>query len=182
MTLSAEFPAAALIPADPSNYHAAKRQPADIDHVIIHITDGQPLAAKAAKRVQTPGLGASAHFFVGQSGEIVQAVLIKDVAYHAHEANRLSIGIEHCARTPRELGPDDLGLPVSDLQLAASARLVAWLLMRCGLAPKRLETVVGHCEIDKKTTHADCPNAIWPWDRYMEMVTAEYDSLQISPR
>lgn len=166
-----------MIPAHLSNYYPADRRPADVERVIIHITDGQALASKAAKRIQEAGRGASAHFFIGQAGEIVQSVLIKDIAYHAHAANRSSIGLEHCARTPGELGKDDPGLPVTDLQLAASARLAAWLLARCHLAANR-SVIVGHCEIDKKTSHSDCPNAIWPWDRYMALVESEFNSLQ----
>lgn len=175
---SAEFPAASMIPAHLSNYYPSDRRPADIQHIVIHLTYGQPLAARAARRIQTEGLGSSFHFVIGQAGEIVQAVLVKDIAYHAHAANRSSVGIEHCARPPGSLGKTDLGLPLTDLQLVASARLVAWLLARCHL-PANRTVIQGHSEIDKKTSHTGCPNSLWPWERYMALVDAEYASLAL---
>jgi N-acetyl-anhydromuramyl-L-alanine amidase AmpD len=175
---SAEFPASILIPADPSNYGVASRKPVDVDHIVIHCTDGRGIAMRVAEMWQEAHHGSSAHFVIGQDGVIIQSVLTKDIAYHAHAANRRGIGIEHCARTPGELKPDDPGLPPSQVQLAASARLVAWLCVRCGLAPTR-DVIVGHAEIDEVTTHRRCPTGCgWDWDSYIAQVQSEYESLQ----
>jgi N-acetyl-anhydromuramyl-L-alanine amidase AmpD len=120
----------------------------------------------------------SAHFIVGQSGQIIQSVQIRDIAYHAHSADHAAIGIEHCAREPREFSATDPGMPPTDVQYAASARLVAWLLMRCGLSATRW-VIQGHAQIDPRTTHTGCPDGCgWDWGRYMELVATEYEGLQ----
>lgn len=177
---SAEFPASILMPADPTNYYADAMGPASVQRIIIHCTDGHAIAANTAKMWQVPYHGSSAHFVVGQDGSIVQSVLLKDGAKHAHSRNnRSSIGVEHCARTPGELGTNDPGLPVSDVQYVASARLVAWLLMRCGLSPTPA-TIQGHAAADPDTTHRRCPEGCgWDWDRYMALVQQEYSTLQL---
>lgn len=166
----AEVPMASAAWADPTNYKTAAR--GTYARVIIHVTDGHADPLPVAQMWQEPHHGTSAHFVVGQDGTTLQCVHLKDVAWHAHTASEDSIGIEHCARTPKELGPRDPGLPVSEAQYAASAKLVAYLLKAAGLSADRT-TVLGHCEADRKTTHAGCPNAIWDWVKYISLVTKE---------
>lgn len=168
------YPGAEQIPADPSNYREAWRESATL--IVIHCTDGHgdPRATAAMfatpKDQRQPAVASSAHFIVGQDGTVVQAVSLKDVAYHAHAVNGISIGIEHCARTPGELGKADPGLPPSDAQFAASARLVAWLLALLGL-PATRAVIMGHAEADPTTTHTSCPNGCgWDWERYLALV------------
>lgn len=167
----AEVPMARAAWAHPSNYRAAARQ--SYRRVVIHVTDGHGDALPVAQMWQQPHHGSSAHFIVGQAGETLQAVRLRDVAWHAHDANGDSVGVEHCARTPRELGPTDPGLPPSDALYAASARLVAHLLKAAGLPATRGVTVVGHREADPKTTHDDCPDGAWDWGRYMALLESE---------
>lgn len=174
---SAEYPNSILVPADITNYCPANRKPEDIDHIVIHETDGRGIAMNVATMWQEAHHGSSAHLVVGQDGNVIQSVLFKDIAYHAHRANRTSIGVEHCARAKGEFFPDDPGLPLSQVQLAASARLVAWLCKHCGLSPTRA-TIVGHCEIDDVTTHRQCPIAVFDLDAYVAMVQTEYAQLQ----
>ena len=148
-------PPITTIPADPSNYrHGGANRP--IDLIVIHCTDGHADALPVAQMWRTPHHGSSAHFVIGQDGAIIQAVGLDDIAWHAHAANGTSIGIEHCARTPRELGPDDPGLAPSQVQLDASARLVAWLCASRGIPCDRAH-VMGHAEADRATTHTLCP-------------------------
>lgn len=151
---TAEYPGALCMPAHPSNYRHAGRQ--TVQRVVIHATDGRSVPQHTAEMWQQPGHGSSAHFVIGQDGTVVQSVSVADIAWHAHAANALSVGIEHCARTPGELNATDAGLPASAVQLAASAKLTAWLCQRFGIAPSR-STIVGHHECDPETTHADCP-------------------------
>lgn len=167
-----EYPGALWIPADKSNYLARDRDPSDIKNIVIHITSGRGDPRPTAEMWQQPGHGSSAHFVIGQDGTVVQAVALNDVAYHAHAANASSIGIEHCAREPGELGHDDPGLPVSDAQMAASAKLVRWLLAVLFL-PSTRTVIQGHCEIDKKTSHADCPIACIDLDAFVAEVEAQ---------
>jgi N-acetyl-anhydromuramyl-L-alanine amidase AmpD len=148
--------------------------------IVIHITDGQPRTDRCVSRFQQAKTQASPHFVVGRAGEVVQLVKIEDRAWHDSGRNGVSVGIEHVARTPGELGPDDAGLPLTEEQLAASAALVAWLLGHLGLG---LDAVVGHYT-NSETSHHDCGlgddattgggrRGIWPWERYRRMIEQE---------
>lgn len=169
----ADYPDAKWMPAHPSNYR--RSGPARIVNlVIVHVTDGHSRAEPVAEMWQQANHGSSAHFVVDQDGTVIQAVRLDDVAFHAHARNGMSIGIEHCARSPKELGKDDPGLPLSDAQIQASARLVAWLCAQYGLHVYR-DAIQGHVEADAQTTHADCPEGVaggWPWDRYLDLIRA----------
>ena len=175
MLHGSEYPAARMIAADSSNFRMASRESYSL--VIVHITDGHADPVPVAQMWQTPHHGSSAHFVVGQSGDVIQAVSLRDVAWHAHARNGTSVGIEHCARSPRELNAADAGLPLTDAQLQSSAALVAWLLQRAGLPCDR-QHVMGHAEADAETSHADCPEGVaggWPWERYMALVRSFMD-------
>ena len=145
-----------------------------VDRIVQHQTDGQPRLDRAVEHLTNAnpsGSPVSAHFLIGQAGEIVQLVDTEDTAWHCSGWNKRSVGIEHVARTPGELSKDDPGLPLTAAQLAASARLVGWLLAQLGL---QLDAVVPHCS-SPVTTHRDCGRAdsdggIWPWASYLEMV------------
>lgn len=169
-----DYPSALWQPAHVTNYRTAWRD--GISLVVIHCTDGHASAQPVADMWKTPRHGSSAHFVIGQDGSVIQAVRIKDIAWHAHAANSYSIGIEHCARTPGELRPDDPGLAPSDAQYNASASLVAWLCSHYGIQPTRV-AIVGHNEADAATTHTKCPTGCgWDWTGYMSRVTAAYQT------
>lgn len=181
----ADYPAAEWVPADQANFRSASRQWKDIKHVVIHCTDGRGDPRAVAEMWQDPTNRTSAHYVIGQDGTVLQCVRHKDIAEHAHDANPTSIGIEHCARPPGEppFPKDDPGLPVSDAQYSASAKLVAWICYKAALVPDR-DTIQGHAEIDPKTTHQNCPTQFttgattsWDWIRFMTVVTMEYEKL-----
>ena len=164
------YPKARFVPADRTNYKAEIRD--SFSKIIVHITDGHGEADAVAEMWQQPNHKSSAHFVIGQDGTVIQAVALNDVAWHAHSQNGTSVGIEHCARSPHELGPSDLGLPLSDAQYQASAELVAWLCNEVNLPVDR-DHIQGHAEADPQTTHEDCPEGVcggWDWDRYMELI------------
>lgn len=173
LSLSAtpDYPGASrFVPAHASNYRASA-SPRTVDKIVIHITDGgrkiDGTIAWFQNGNQTTASGkvihVSAHYVVGQDGEVVQMVRNNDIAWHAGSANRSSIGIEHVANTK--------GLIPTDAQYRASADLVAWLCGQYGLPLDRVH-VLGHAEADSKTTHRACPNAVWDWDKYMGYVRA----------
>lgn len=175
--MAADYPDAIWLPAHSSNFRQGRSQHASL--IIIHCTDGHEHAQPVAEMWQEPQHGSSAHFIVGQLGEVFQSVRLVDTAWHAHTVNGLSVGVEHCARTPRELGPNDPGLPPSDDQYEASAKLVAWLCVQLGVTPSRV-CIMGHAEADANTTHSKCPNGCgWDWPRYMAAVAAEYQKVQL---
>lgn len=170
--MGADYPDATWCPADRTNYRVGRTQHTQL--VVIHCTDGHEHAQPVAEMWQEPNHGSSAHFVVGQDGEIFQAVRLVDTAWHAHTVNGISIGVEHSARTPKELGINDPGLPPSDELYASSARLVAWLCVQMGVQPSRV-VIMGHAEADAHTSHSLCPNGCgWDWPRYMGLVAAEY--------
>lgn len=143
------------------------------DFIVIHITDGQPNLDRCVERFAKRATQAAPHFVVGQDGRVVQMVDTEDRAWHCRGWNNFTLGIEHVARTPGELGPSDLGLALTDLQLEASARLVRWLCDQLGF-PINRDHIRGHYECPF-TTHGDCgldglQGGIWPWSKYMGMV------------
>jgi N-acetyl-anhydromuramyl-L-alanine amidase AmpD len=156
-----EYPQASrFVPAASRNYHAMTT-PRSIDRVVLHITDGGPNINGTIAWFQNPQAQVSAHYVIGQDGEVVQMVRHNDKAWHAHSANSSSIGIEHVANTR--------GLMPSAAQLCASAALVTWLCEQYGIGADR-EHILGHSEADPHTSHTGCPNAVWEWDYYMQMV------------
>jgi N-acetyl-anhydromuramyl-L-alanine amidase AmpD len=164
----AEYPGALFLAAASSAY---RRGPAKrpVSKIICHITDGHGRAINTAAMFATPGCRTSAHFVIGQDGQIIQCVRLDDIAYHAHLANGTSVGIEHCARSPRELSPSDPGMSLTPVQIERSVELVAWLCARYGLPVDR-EHVQGHAEADPNTDHKDCPAGVadgWPWERWV---------------
>lgn len=147
-----------------------------ISQIVIHITAGQADYKKTVQYFQNPtNKGApcyvSAHYVVGQDGDIIQMVRHNDIAFHASAANGRSIGIEHTARPPKAWGHNDPGLPPTESQYRSSARLVRWLCRRYEL-PLERGFIVGHAEADPKTSHEDCPIGAWDWDQFMSLVRA----------
>lgn len=173
--MTAEYPGATWAPSP--NYNEGRKEAVEL--VVIHITDGQPDVERSVARFQRKKTQASAHFVIGRAGEVYQLVKLEDTAWHDSGRNGRSVGIEHVARTPGELGKGDEGLALTEEQLEASARLVGWLLARFGLP---LTAVVPHCS-SPTTTHADCgrdvaDGGIWPWDAYRRLVAASTVSEQ----
>lgn len=135
-----------------------------IRRIVIHITDGNRSINGPISWFRNPEARVSAHYIVGQDGEVVQMVRHDDVAWHAGSANGDSIGIEHVASRRRDIFP-------TDDEYCASAALVRWLCRQYGL-PLDRDHIVGHREADTRTTHTGCPDSAWDWERYMSLVTS----------
>jgi hypothetical protein len=167
LAVTPEYPGASrFVPAHPTNYRA-RSSPRTIERIVIHITDGganiNGTVSWFASQHQPPAGPSSAHYVVGQDGEVVQMVRNNDVAWHAHTANGNSIGIEHVANSR--------GLRPTQDEYDASARLVCWLCRQYGIPADR-DHIVGHNEADPTTTHRGCPTVAWDWDVYMATVAA----------
>lgn len=177
--MGADYPGAIWMPAYSGNYRAG-RPVRSASLIVVHCTDGHPSAENVGEMWGKPmAKPSSAHFCVGNDGTIVQAVRLVDTAWHAHEANPISIGVEHSARTPGEFRPDDPGLPPSPIQYQKSATLHAWLCLQIGIQPSRV-AILGHSEADTKTTHTRCPMGCgWDWTLFMGLVLAEYQKVQL---
>lgn len=143
-----------------------------VRRIVIHVTAGQADYRRTVKYLQNPTHNgaprpASAHYVIGQSGEVVQMVRHNDIAFHACSANHDSIGIEHVARPRGEWGRDDPGLLPTAAEYRSSARLVRFLCDRYEL-PLDREHIVGHVEADPSTSHTNCPDGAWDWDRFLD--------------
>ncbi len=163
LTLTAsEYPMASRFEAANTGNYRAVSGTRTIDKIVIHITDSGANISSPINWFKNPAAKVSAHYVIGQDGEIVQMVAHNDVAWHAGSANGTSIGIEHVANTK--------GLNPTPAQMCASAALVTWLCDQFGITPVRAN-ILGHAEADGKTTHKACPNAVWDWVYYMDMIT-----------
>lgn len=86
---------------------------------------------------------ASAHYQVWGDGRIDQLVHLNDVAWHAHEANPYTVGIEH------ENSSTGGNWPIGDPGLHASAKLVGYLCYKLGLGvPAYLRNITTHRKIE----------------------------------
>ena len=149
-----------------------------IDRIVIHITDA-PTTGSTVSHFTRADANSSAHYLVGQDGEVIQFVAEADTAWHAKGSNRRGIGIEHVAV---KQGGATYGsttfpyMPPTDVQYRESAELVSRLCFKYGLAPNRT-TIIGHREADTGTSHTSCPDGAWDWDRYMGLVATCYAAL-----
>jgi N-acetyl-anhydromuramyl-L-alanine amidase AmpD len=176
------YPKAKIILADPSNFHTCFPKRATFSLIVDHITDGRESAENVADMWQQFGHKSSAHFVIGSNGTVIQSVDLGDIAWHAHDMNAISVGIEHCGRTPGELGKTDPGLALTPVQMEASAELHAWLLRVAGLPIDRVH-IVGHAEVDKQTTHTGCPASVlggWDWDAHLNRIGVAAQALAAS--
>ncbi|MEV6871526.1 peptidoglycan recognition family protein [Amycolatopsis sp. NPDC051128] len=165
--------------AEPSPAFTAGRAGTEVDRIVIHITDA-PTTSSTVNHFTRADADSSAHYLVGQDGEVVQFVSEADTAWHAKGFNRRSVGIEHVA--VKEGGATYGGttfpyLPPTEIQYGESAALVLHLCQEYGLTPDRA-TIIGHSEADPGTTHTSCPAGAWDWDYFMQLVTAAASSAQ----
>lgn len=156
-----------------SPYFDEGRSGKTIDRIIIHITDGRTVQSTVNHFLNNPKK-VSAHYLIGQNGEVVQFVSEADTARHCAGWNQRSIGIEHVA--VKVGGADYLNghvdaLPPTELQYETSAALVASLCDKYQL-PINRTTIIGHREANTSTGHKDCPDGNWDWDYYMRLVSS----------
>ncbi len=166
--MQSQYPNATFTQSPNSN--SGRRQ--KITTVTLHGTDGQPKLDRAVEHLCKPSSQVSAHFLIGQQGEIVQLVKLEDTAWHCKGANGYSIGIEHIARSVGELSHDDPGLQFTQEQYKASVELVSWLLEKYNLTP---ENVLGHSDMKDSdgnylSTHRDCPWMMIDHDKYFTLL------------
>ena len=155
--------------AHQSDYTAANRWAAQIDMIVIHVTQGS--WSTAINWFKTPESESSAHYVLrSRDGKIAQCVSDQNIAWHAGNwhVNQISIGIEH-------EGFIDDPKWFTDEMYDSSARLAAYLCVRYGIPIDR-QYIIGHNEVPGcpgEGGGADChtdPGEWWWWDRYMELV------------
>ncbi len=145
----------------------------DAETALRRLTDPAPKAGDYPGPWQDPNIDpatplarVSAHYVVGEGGEIYRIVPEAERAWHAGvsnwegetNTNARAIGIEIAN------GGHDYGLPpYHDAQINAVIALVQDILTRNALAPKR---VVGHSDI--APARKDDPGEHFPWKRLAE--------------
>lgn len=159
---TADYPRATWYGASSSNYSTASRGAAQIDTIVIHVTQGS--WSSAINWFGDSRAGVSAHYVMRRSdGFAGQCVREKDIAWHAGNwnYNTRSIGIEH------EGYADNSGT-WTDAMLRGSARLSAYLCKKYGIPIDRTR-IIGHGEVPN-SPHPYCPGSYFPWDKYMNLV------------
>lgn len=154
---SDDYPPAAWVPADSSNYTGGRS--GSISTIVVHVTQGA--YAGAISWFQNPEANVSAHYVIRSSdGEVTQMVRDADTAWHARDANGTSIGLEH------EGFVDDPAW-FTDAMYRSSAELTKHLAETHGI-PKNRDSIVGHNEVPGND-HGD-PGPNWDWGFYMSLV------------
>ena len=156
-----DFAGATWAPASTSNYQTGSRGLTDIDHIVIHDTEGN--FDGAVSWFQDPAAQVSAHYVVRSSdGHVVQMVHDKDVAWHDKCFNTHTIGVEHEGFMAH---PD---VWYTEAMYTSSATLVAALADTYGIA-KEHGTILGHGEAPDCSDHTD-PGPGWDWAHYIDLV------------
>lgn len=130
----------------------SSRNGATITQVVLHYTTSRSLEGTVswfATGSSAAGQPVSAHYIVGQDGQIVQMVNDAAKAWHAGGANANSIGIEFSAAKGDKLTPK---------QNVAGKALVKYLAEEYHLD---IAAFSGHRFLSTTTTGTDCPGSLW---------------------
>jgi len=158
-----DYAGATWAAASTANYQVAARGVGDIDHIVIHDTEGG--FAGTVSWFQDPAAQVSAHYVVRSSdGHIDQMVAEKNVAWHDKCFNTTTVGIEHEGYAAH---PE---LWYTEAMYEKSAALTSYLADKYGIA-KEHGPIVGHGEAPDCSDHTD-PGPGWAWDHYIELVKA----------
>lgn len=142
--------------------------PGRIKYIVIHYVGALGGAKANCEYYAKKYIGASAHYFVGFSGEIWQCVEDGDVAWHCGGkkysktaggalygicTNANSIGIEMCVRkkNTKVLGAEDKDWYFEDATVSVAAELVRYLMEKYGIPSSN---VIRHYDVTGKI----CPN------------------------
>lgn len=151
-------PQAQWIPATPWNYQRG-RYGETVEFIVIHYT---AISYERTLRAFTsPASGVSAHYVVGQDGQLAKMVSEEDTAWQAgnYWFNLKSIGIE------LELGlADGSSSSFTAEQYYTTAALACGIAARYGI-PLDREHVIGHSEIPGPGK-VD-PGPTWDWPHFM---------------
>ena len=145
----------------PYNFNDSNRGADQIDFIVIHYVGALGGAEANCNYYASKYIGASAHFFVGFSGEIWQCVEESDTAWHCGASsykhptcrNSNSIGIELCVRKKNtgSLGATDKDWYFEDATVKAAVELTKYLMKKYNIPA---ENVIRHYDVTGKI----CPN------------------------
>lgn len=116
--------------------HKSSRKGRAIDRIVVHYTTSRNIDGTIS-HFKTGRPRVSAHYIVGQDGELVRMVPDAEAAWHAgsSDMNARSIGIEHVA------APGDR---ITTAQSRTAVALIRWLMWTYRI---QQEHVIPHCVI-----------------------------------
>ena len=158
-----------------------------IKYIVIHYVGALGGAKANCQYYAGQYIGASAHYFVGFSGEIWQSVEDADIAWHCGASsykhvecrNSNSIGIELCVRkrNTASLGATDKDWYFEDATVAAAVELTRYLMKKYNVPASH---VIRHYDVTGKI----CPNPYvynctqHVWDEFKRQISAGGDAGQ----
>lgn len=153
-----------------------------IKYIVIHYVGALGGAKANCQYYAGKYIGASAHYFVGFSGEIWQSVEDADIAWHCGASsykhgecrNSNSIGIELCVRkrNTASLGATDKDWYFEDATVAAAVELTRYLMEKYNVPASH---VIRHYDVTGKV----CPNPYvynctqHVWDEFKRRISAD---------
>lgn len=147
-----------------------KRPAVPLRAIIIHDTGGSTLAG-AVSWCLNPASNVSYHYIVDLDGSIVQLVPESERAWHAGRAaypgedesdvNGTSIGVAMV---------NDGAKPYPDAQVRATAELCSAILLRNWGFSLEPERIFGHAAVAIPKGRKNDPHALFPWERFAELV------------
>lgn len=155
------------------------RDSREIKYIVLHYVGALGGAEANCRYSASKYIGASAHYFVGHTGEVWQSVEDKDIAWHCGAKsyrhpdcrNSNSIGVEMCVRKRdiTSMGATDTDWYFEPKTIAAARQLVLELMGRYGIP---VENVLRHYDVTGKC----CPNPyvldVALWDEFKDMLQA----------
>ncbi len=143
----------------PSNYRGGRQMGPDM--IVMHIAEGS--RASVLAQFKNPASEVSAHFLVCKTGEVVQFVSTKDVAFGNGVIRKpvSEIVLTHPATNPNEysISIEHEGFATADIteaQYASSVKLVKFLAEKWSI-PLDATHVIGHRQITGDRT---CPGVV----------------------
>ena len=162
-----------------TTYNRNQRNSRDIKYIVIHYVGATGGAKANCEYYASKYIGASAHYFVGHSGEIYQSVLDKDIAWHCgaktykHGAcrNANSIGVELCCRFN--------GSWYFEQETVDSAIvLVKELMHKYGL---NVENILRHYDVTGKNCPAPFVENEKMWDEFKKALVENFEETSEKP-
>jgi len=140
-------------------YNYSNGELSRIKYIVIHYVGALGGAEANCKYYASQYVGASAHYFVGFSGEIWQSVEDKNIAWHCGAKtyihpdcrNSNSIGIELCVRNKGSQSDTSRDWYFEDATVASAKKLTKQLMEQYGI---REDHVIRHYDVTGKI----CPN------------------------
>ncbi|MDK2966909.1 MULTISPECIES: N-acetylmuramoyl-L-alanine amidase [Lacrimispora] len=140
-------------------YNYSNGELSRIKYIVIHYVGALGGAEANCKYYASQYVGASAHYFVGFSGEIWQSVEDKNIAWHCGAKsyihpecrNSNSIGIELCVRNKGSQSDTSRDWYFEDATVASAIKLTKHLMEQYGI---REDHVIRHYDVTGKI----CPN------------------------